>query len=188
MADLSSTDAVTRESAIARLAVIGPRAIDRLGRLIQSRTTAPVRAAALRALEAIDDPRAFDTALTTIDDTNSSVSIAAIAIARRYLRGAGGAGAVDRLTRVAIDQGRPEAVRLAALRALGDLDRRTMAPLLTSLAGDPIAAVREEAAAQRSRRRGRMGNPGDMLTKGAEQGLPGDPVPLHRAVVTAGDD
>ena len=83
MADLSSTDAVTRESAIARLAVIGPRAIDRLGRLIQSRTTAPVRAAALRALEAIDDPRALDTALTAIDDINSSVSIAAIAIARR---------------------------------------------------------------------------------------------------------
>ena len=167
--------------------MIGTRAVGGLVRLIRSRAPAAARAAALRALEAVSDPRALDAALRAADDPDSNVAIAAIAVTRRYVRGPDGPGAVDRLARIAVDPLRAEAVRLAALRALGDLDRRTLAPLLSALAHDASAAVRAEAAARRSRRR-MQATPADTLANAAQQGLPADAEGLHRAIVTAGDE
>src|SRR5204862_5767721 len=135
------------------------------------------RAAALRALEAVSDPRALDAALRAADDPDSNVAIAAIAVTRRYVRGPDGPGAVDRLARIAVDPLRAEAVRLAALRALGDLDRGTLAPLLTALAADRSDAVRAEAAGRRGHRRTHA-NPVEILEAAAQQELPADPEAL----------
>ena len=188
VADLSSSNAVARESAVARLTVIGPRAVDRLVLIIRSRTAAHVRAAALRALEGIDDRRALAAALIAINDSEPTVAVAAIGLARRFLRGPGGADAVDRLVSATTNRARPDTVRLAALRALRDLDRRTIAPLLKSLAADPVAAVRTEAAAEPGRRRVRPARPVELLVKAADRGLPADPGQLRRAVISAGGE
>jgi len=189
VADLSSVDPVTRDSAVARLTLIGPRAVERLVGVAQCPTAlAPARAAALRALEAIDDPRALHAALVAIDDSDSSVAMAAIRVARRHLRGQRGTEAVDRLTAVAIGRAQPEALRLAALQALGDLDRKTIAPLLKSLVSDPSPGVRAVAVAARSRRRTHAADPGEWLENAADRGLPDDSRALHRALVLGGGD
>jgi hypothetical protein len=62
-----------------------------------------------------------------------------------HLRGPRGAEAVDRLATVLLDRARHVTPRLAALRALRELDPATIAPMLASLAGDPNATIRTEA-------------------------------------------
>jgi HEAT repeat protein len=162
--------------------------VDRLVLIIRSRTAAHVRAAALRALEGIDDRRALAAALIAINDSDRTVAVAAIALARRFLRGPGGADAVDRLVTATTDRARPDDVRVAALRALRDLDRRTIAPLLKSLASDPIAAVRTEAGAEPGRRRLQPTKAVEVLVKAADRGLPADAGQLRRAVISAGGE
>ncbi len=110
------------------------------------------------------------------------MAIAAAGAARRFVRGARGATAVDRLTATALDSRRPDAVRLAALRSLRDLDLSTIAPLLKALAADASAAVREDAA----RRRDRTSDPAETLARAADQGPADDAAALRRAIVDAG--
>jgi HEAT repeat protein len=157
---------------------------------LSAEALAPARVAALRTLEAIDDPRALDAALIAMDDADadSTVAVAAIRVARRHIRGQRGAVVVDRLTALAMARARPEVLRLDALRALGDLDRKTLAPLLKSLGSDPSPAVRAEAAAGRGRRRTGPMDPGELLENAAEHGLPDDAGELHRALFLAGRD
>lgn len=146
IADLSSQDAIKRDAAVARLTVIGARAVDRLIGLVTKRGHDAGRVAALRALEGIGDPRGLPVALKALDNTDQQVAQAAIALASQHLRGAKGAHVVDRLTAIALDVQRPETVRVAAVRALRDLERKTIAPLLKSLANDATPAVRSAAA------------------------------------------
>ena len=148
--DLTSTSAVVREAAVARLTVIGGRAVERLVTLSQSQAAAVARFGALRALEAIGDPRALAPALRAVDDRDADVATAAIGVARRFLKGASGAKAVERLTVVALDRRRADEVRVAALRALRGLERSTLAPLLKSLADDPVVAASARPSGPRS--------------------------------------
>jgi hypothetical protein len=187
VADLSSNDPVTRESAIARLTLIGPRAVTRLITLSGRGHPTSARTAALRALEEIDDPRAFDAAIVALDDPDAEVALAAISLARACLHRPSGADALDRLTAISLDRTRPDAIRLAALDALRHLDRKTLAPLLKSLAADPAAVVQAEATADRGRVRRQRNEPGQILERAAEQGLPDEPAALHRAIIRAGD-
>src|SRR5687768_9072644 len=108
---------------------MGARAVDRLLLLLEGDASSGARAAALGALEAIADARALDRVLEAIDAPDPAVASAATSAARVFLRGPRGATVVDRLTRAVLDSGRDEEVRLAALRALADLERRTIAPL-----------------------------------------------------------
>jgi HEAT repeat protein len=147
--DLSSASEVVREAAIARLAVIGGRAVERLLTLSQSTASSPARIGAFRALEAIGDPRALAPALRAVNDPDANVAIAAIGVARRFLKGASGAKAVDRLTAVALERARPDDVRVAALRALRALEASTLTPLLKSLAEDPVVAASARPPAPR---------------------------------------
>jgi hypothetical protein len=187
VADLSSNSSVIRESAIARLTLIGRRAVTRLITLIERGHPASTRTAALRALEEIDDPRAFDAAVAALDDPDADVALAAIGLARASLHRPNGADALDRLTAISLDRTRPDAVRLAALHALRHLDRKTLAPLLKSLAADPAAVVHAEAAAHRRGVRPPGSEPGRILESAAEQGLPDEPGSLRRAIIKAGD-
>jgi hypothetical protein len=132
---------VEREAAIARLRVIGARAIDRLTRLIRSGAPPAAQAAALKALEGVDDPRGRDLAIESLTAVTPAVAAAAVATLRPRL--ASDASALDAVTAVALDKSRPAAVRLAALDALSDLPRPTIQPVLQQVRGDdPSLAAR----------------------------------------------
>ena len=184
IADLSAASAVVREAAIARLTVTGTRAVERLAALAVSSSSGTARAAAFRTLEGIGDPRALEHALQAVADADADVAVAAIAVARIFVRSARGAAVVDRLTSVTLDRRQPEAVRLAALRALCDLDAATVAPLLTSLADDPSKAIRTAAAGPTS---DRANAPLNVLARAADGDLPEDPDVLRQAIVRVGN-
>jgi HEAT repeat protein len=168
--------------------VIGSRAVERLVGFLDSSPSAVPRVAALRALEALSDPRSLESVLRAIDEGDRTVAIAAIGVARGFLLGPHGARAVDRLTGTAIDRARPEPVRVAALRALGALDASTVAPLLKSLANDPAPAIRAEATSHLPGRRAAKISPVDALSAAAEHDLPEDARVLHQAILRGGSD
>jgi len=136
IADLAAREEARREAAIARLIVIGDRAVDRLIAVANSDVDSSVRTAALRALEGIGSERAIGVALRRIDDPDSATVRAAISLARTFLKGPKGSTVVDRLTLVALDSQRLRAVRMAAVAALRELEPKTIRPLLKKLAAD----------------------------------------------------
>ncbi len=136
IADLAAREEPRREAAIARLIVIGDRAVDRLIAVANSDVDSSVRTAALRALEGIGSERAIGVALRRIDDPDSATVRAAISLARLFLKGPKGSTVVDRLTLVALDSQRLRAVRMAAVAALRELEPKTIRPLLKKLAAD----------------------------------------------------
>ena len=185
MADLMSERQVVREGAIARLTVIGGRAVERLTALIDTREAAPSsRVAALRTLEAIADQRALDASLRAIDDPDAGVAQAAVRVARIFLRGPRGAAVVDRLTGIALNRTQREAIRLAAIGALSTLESSTLQPLREALQDDPSENIR--ALAQRTR--SLTVEPGDFesyVRQAVERRLPDDPVALRHAIAHA---
>lgn len=180
LADLGSDRAATREAAVAQLTLLGARAVDRLLLLLDSDASANARAAALRTLEAIADPRALDGVLDAIDAAEATVACAAASAARVFLRGPRGNVAVDRLTTTVMDTARNEDVRIAALGALGDLERSTLAPLLAALQRDPSAAMKAATTLSATV------DPAEVVTRAADRGLPQDPEELGEAVTRAG--
>jgi len=188
LADLSADNAVTQETALARLIVLGSRAVERLITAAES-GDASARAGAWRALEAIGDVRALEPALRALAaaETAPAVGVAAAGVARVHLRGAHGASAVDRLAAVLMDRARPEEMRLAALRALRELDAATIAPILTSLADDPSVTIRREAAQASRRPAHGPDDPIVTVTRAAETALPDDPDVLRHAISRSGD-
>ena len=187
-ADLASPSAVTREAAIARLTVIGPRAVESLvaivGRIDNGVTA---RLAAIRALEALADERALDVALQAAVDADAGVAAAAVALAQLFLKGRRDPAILDRLTAIALDRARPESVRLAAISAVSDLKAATLKPLWETLAADPSAAIRERIGGSgRPASRRAEAPPGDQLREAAEAGLPDQPETVRRLLVAAG--
>ena len=186
VASLRAANAVACAAAVARLTVIGPRAVDRLVALATSAAESGARVAAFSVLEAIGDPRALDPALRGLEDADAAVAVAATAVAGVFLRGARGASVVDRLTAVALDTARPEPLRVAALTALGGLSRATLSPVLTALAGDPSGAMRAEVEAQRTTGAA-ASTPLESLARASEGGQLDDPDALRDVIVRAGE-
>ena len=182
VADLGAGQDATRDAAIARLTIIGARAVERLAAVVGSSASAAARTAALHAIEAIGDPRARTAVLEALADPNAAVAAAAAAAARRYLRGRHGAEALDRLTQTALDRRRSGTVRAAAVLAVGTLDAVTIAPLLAALSDDTDRQVREAALAA-ARRRDGEGSDADARRGGQERmaGRPGCPARGDRA-------
>ena len=146
IAALSSDRAVTRESAVARLTVVGARAVDRLVDVARSAATPAARTAALTALERIGDRRALTAALPLTADSDVDVALAAIAVAGAFVRDPHGVAAVDRLTALAVDTSRPPSIRAAAVAALQTLGASTIKPLVERLSDDPALRFAEPAA------------------------------------------
>jgi HEAT repeat protein len=185
LADLSSSSAVARETAIARLILLGPRAVARLIAIaVASDQPVAARSAAWRALEAVGDSRALEPALRTLamPTLDAAVGAAAAGIARLHLRGERGAMVVDRLAEVLLDRTRHETVRLAALHALRDLESSTIAPILASLADDPNATVRTEASVAPAYSPAHAANPADVIAQAAAGTLPEDAAILRHAL------
>lgn len=148
--DVERGDDRLREAALARLAVIGTRAVEGLIALVRS-SDAPLaaRTGALAALESVDDPRAVDPAGELLQDRGAdrSLVLAAAGVLRRALESSRGTEALDRLAAVALDTQRDDHARLAALHALGGLSARVREPICRKLAQDPSAAVRAAVSA-----------------------------------------
>src|SRR6185436_18969993 len=98
-----SETAAVREAAVARLTVIGTRAVPRLIAVAErAEGRASSRAAAYHALEHIGDGRAIDAALRAVEDTDSSVAVSAIGAAAVFLSGPEGVRILDRLIAAAL--------------------------------------------------------------------------------------
>ena len=172
--DLSSERAVVRETALARLTVIGSRAVIHLTELASAAAApASTRIAALRALEAIGDARAIDAASLALDDADKGLAVAAASTLQRFLTGKKGATATDALTAKALDVRAGDAVRLAALVSLDELGTAALTPLWKALATDPSASIRAHVADARRGMRAEISAEDD----GA---LPDDPEKLRR--------
>jgi HEAT repeat protein len=187
LSDLRSESAVTRDAAVARLTVIGPRAVERLTDLVdRPEAGATARGAALRALEALGDARALDAALRATADVDAGVAEAAVAVIRPFLRGRRGTAALDHLMTLVLNRACRETVRLEALVALGDVEPSMLEPLWQAVADDPSRAIRAQAAA------GRRGEPepyasaAEQMAAAAERELPDDPGTLRRLLGTDG--
>ena len=121
VAALGDDDPTRRESAIARLRVIGPRALARLSSVATLDAAPRRRSAALKAIDGLDDKRAVDTARAALGDASAEVRIAAIAVLRGWLTREPGAQVLDLVSGVALDPQQEPAIRRAALEALSDL-------------------------------------------------------------------
>lgn len=172
---LQDGDAAARETAAARLAVIGTRAVEGLIRVATSAAATSVRAAALGALESTGDSRAIAPALALLDD--EGLALPAAGVLRRALDSPRGDEVLDRLAAVALDPQRPERARLAALDALQGLPPKTIAPIWRRLKEDARPAIRAAVAG--------TGpvlemEPDSALEAAASGSLPEDPEALKR--------
>lgn len=181
---LHSSDEVEREAAVARLSVIGTRAVGRLIETLARATQAAVRLAVLRALEPTCDSRALEPALACLDEGDTAIAVHAVAVLRSLLRTEVGPRIIDRLTTIALDTARPAAVRLAALEALGDMPRRTLRPVWRQLRDDTVEKIRRAACVA-------LGlevpapDPLAVLEQAATGALPDDPGVLDQALAAA---
>jgi len=184
IADLGADNGVTREAAVARLTLLGARAVERLIAVAGAGGHAESQAAAWRALEAIGDARALEPALTALAAPRMAPAVAAAAagVARVHLRGPRGAAAVDRLATVVLDRTRDVTTRVAALRALQELEPATIAPILASLADDPNATIRAEAGLGEEVSGHRTGDPDAVVAQSGNNGLPDDPAAVRQAL------
>jgi len=184
--DLSSPSAVTRDGAVARLTVIGARAVQRLLDVARTATASPVaRAAAFRALEAIAEPRALATALTATSDPDPAVASAALGVARAFLKDSQGVKILDHVTAIALDRGRDRDVRLAAIRALSELEPDTIQPIATELESDPDSEI---ANALKPPPRRKSVSQIERLNEAAAGTIGDDPAALRRALARSGHD
>jgi hypothetical protein len=145
---LLGDDPLRRDVGAARLAIIGGRAVAPLLEALAREPAPPVRAAILRALEAIQDPRALEAASQAADEASVEVAAAGIGVLRAFLRSSDASlsdAAFERLTAVVLNTGRCEPTRAAALEALSDLPAPTIAEVLRQLHSDPSAALRRAA-------------------------------------------
>lgn len=148
IAALGGTDDVQREAAVARLAVIGPRAVEHLLHAYPS-ATALSRCAILRALEATADARALPIAREALNGSSLELSLAAAGTLRGLLASADASkDAFDALMSAALDGNRPTELRVAAFEALRDLPRDIVQPIRATLASDSDIAVRAAAGAR----------------------------------------
>ena len=133
VAQLRDGSASDRAAAIARLRIIGTRALSRLSAVALDDTASPhARVAALQTLEDLDDERARDIALAAAASLEPSITAAALAVLHPWIRRDAGA-LVDALTTLALDEQRPEASRAAILDVLAELHGSVVTPLQARL-------------------------------------------------------
>ena len=121
VAALDAGDAVARESAVARLTLVAPRAVDALLRAYE-RASPAAKVGILRALEPAASPRMLPIARAALASGDIDAHMAAIALLRALTisgHTAASRDALDALVAVALDDTRPPAVRSAARDAAG---------------------------------------------------------------------
>jgi hypothetical protein len=122
LAALASGDEIRRETAIARLAIIGSRAVDRMLAAYRSQDR-DTRIAILRTLEAIGDPRAAGVAREALEE-GGDLAVAGANTLRVLLDSpddSTSTGALDALVATALSAAAERRVRVAAFEALRDM-------------------------------------------------------------------
>jgi len=180
IADLTAPGpaATKREAALARLTVIGTRAVRQLVDTLASAGTSEARTAVLSALEAIPDARAVDPILANLAASDLSVRLAAARAARGLLPLAQGTTVLDRLASLAVDQTQPGDLRAVAIEALATLPARTVRPVLDRLKDDASPAVRAALVRQGAITDDPVGD----LEEASDGWLPRDPQALLHLV------
>jgi len=142
--------ATRRDAAIARLTVIGTRAVRQILDAIAAKPPPAQHASLLLALEAIPDPRTVDPVVQGLGAADAAVRLAAARAARGLLALPQGTIVLDRLTTIALDCSEQGDLRVTALDALSQLPARTVKPVLDRLKDDPSpevkAALRQQGA------------------------------------------
>jgi HEAT repeat protein len=148
VADLSTTSQRARDTATARLSVIGERAVPHLLEGLAASGSAVGRAAILKVLEVTSDRRGVDAALALLKNpgTEPGVALAAVSLVGRCLDSERGPESLEALTRIAVDETAADLLRLASLDVLAGMPARVLVPLRERLGSDPSPAVRARAA------------------------------------------
>lgn len=147
ISDLLGDDAVRREAAVARLAIVGDRAVDRLLAALPE-APAPGRVAILRVLEAIASPRVLPFITPWLAAHEDAVAVAAACAVRPHLKAEDdgvATSALAALTDLVLDTTRSDPPRLAALDALSEMDADTLLPIRDRLRTDPSPRVKRLA-------------------------------------------
>ena len=129
IADLQSSDSIRRDAAVARLRILGGRALPRLLELVTTHEAATMRALALDALDGVDDVRAMEAAFDALRDGDVDVVIAALGVLRGWVAQETGTRLLDAITALVVDRSRDARVRVAALGALSELPEHLVRPI-----------------------------------------------------------
>ncbi len=129
IADLQSPDSIRRDAAVARLRILGQRALPRLIDVISASDASSVRVHALEALEGLDDVRVIDVAFDALRDGDVDVVIAALGVLRGWVAEETGTRLLDAITAITVDRSRDARVRVAALAALSELPEHLVRPI-----------------------------------------------------------
>jgi hypothetical protein len=146
IATLSDPDGVRRETAIARLAVIGSRAVERLLAAYAETPEREPRVAMLRVLESLADRRGLPIARAAIR-SGGDVAVAGAGVLRALLdspHAQVAADALDALVSTALDPSSTRHVRQAAAEALRDAAPDVRARVAGALERDPAAEAIED--------------------------------------------
>ena len=172
---LMSSDDVRREGAIARLAVIGSRATDRLLAAYAAAGDSSAKVALLRALQGIGDARSVPLAAEALQK-GGDPAVEAAALLKVFLDADPGvaAAALDALVETALDPSADRRVRFAAFEALEDIP--------PSMRDTIRAALHEDAAVPS----GEHGAHDALLADAVDGRVPDEPAPLRVAIVARG--
>ena len=175
---------VRREAAIARLRVLGARAVGHLLPLVGGGDDpGPLRVSAWRALEGCTESRIVGPVLAALDDPSDDVRVAALGVARGLLDGPAGSAVLDRITALALDPAQPPAVRQAAAAAFAELPERTVRPVLSRLRSEGDDTLREVLEQRRADPRLDAAR---AIEEGAAGTLPADPLALATSLAESG--
>jgi hypothetical protein len=129
IADLQSPDPVRRDASVARLRVLGARALPRLAKIIAAPHSGSARAHALSALDGIENPRVVDIALEALATADTETVIAALGVLRGWVAREKGTRLLEAITAISVDRGRDARIRVAAIDALSDLPDHLVQPI-----------------------------------------------------------
>ncbi len=188
IADLADPDPAARETAAARLSVIGERAVAHLVDAFRNTPSAVARAEMLRILASTRDRRGLTLALEVLatGTADPGVAAAAIQVLSRFVDDES-AEALDALGAIVLDEARPEAERLAAWAALAGVPPRVLAPIRQRLTTDGSETLRAVALADVPPS-STAAPPLTALVDAALSGRPVDPATLAAAFDCATDE
>lgn len=114
---------------MARLRVLGVRALPRLERFIETSDASGARALAMSALEGLDDAHTCEIALAALNEPNVDLVVAALGVLRSWVPRETGTRLLESITAIVVDRGRDARIRVAALDALSDLPENLVRPI-----------------------------------------------------------
>jgi hypothetical protein len=176
---LRGSDGPRREAAIARLAVMGSRAVERLVTTYREAADRDTRVAVLRVLEGIRDRRGLDVARDALsgDEEVAAAGAAALQSLLESPQGQVAAEALDALMGTALSRNVARQTRLAACRALEGAPADVRARVIAALQSDPDLEIRSRSASAAA------AHSADAIWHDALEGrLPDDPRLLRKAL------